>query len=74
VKDMRQKLGHKSSAYCGDRMRKWKQKNGVGVFTVIPVDLAKAIKREALAHQKPQWKLIRACITYGFQMAMRRGF
>src|SRR5215471_10487205 len=33
-----------------------------------------AIKREALAHQKPQWKLIRACITYGFQTAMRRGF
>jgi len=64
----------KSSPYSGHRTKKWRQKNGVGVFTIIPQDMAKAIKREALAQKKPQWKLIRACITYGFQMAMRRGF
>ena len=57
----------RSAPYCGERIRKWKEKNGVGVFTLIPPDLAQAIKREALTHKKPQWKLIRACITYGFQ-------
>jgi len=64
----------KSWSYSGPRARKWKQKNGVGVFTVIPPDMAQAIKREALAHKKPQWKLLRVCIQYGFQVAMRRGF
>jgi len=64
----------KSWPYSGHRAKAWRQKNGVGVFTLIPVDIAQAIKREALAHKKPQWKLIRACITYGFQTAMRRGF
>ena len=66
---------HKRSwPFSGHRAKKWKQKTGVGVFTIISPELAKAIKREALAHKKPQWKLIRACITYGFQTAMRRGF
>jgi hypothetical protein len=64
----------RSWAYCGARVRKWKQKNGVGVFTMIPQDLANAIKREALAHGKPQWKLLRSAIVHGFQVAMRRGF
>jgi len=64
----------KSWPYCGHRAKKWKQKNGVGVFTLISPDLAKAIKREALAHKKPQWRLLRACIDYGFHVAMRRGF
>jgi hypothetical protein len=41
---------------------------------MIPDDLAKAIKREASAHKKPQWRLLRACIVHGFQVAMRRGF
>jgi len=52
----------KSWSYSGCRVKRWKEKNGVGVFTVIPPDTAQAIKREALAHQKPQWKLLRACI------------
>jgi hypothetical protein len=64
----------KSWSYSGRRVKRWKEKNGVGVFTVIPLDIAQAIKREALAHKKPQWKLLRACIQYGFQVAMRRGF
>jgi hypothetical protein len=37
----------KSWPYCGDRVKKWKQKNGVGVFTLIPASTAEAIKREA---------------------------
>jgi hypothetical protein len=64
----------KSWPYCGDRVKRWKQKNGVGVFTLIPASTAEAIKREAQRHKKPQWKLLRACIEYGFQVAMRRGF
>ena len=64
----------KSWTYCGDRVRRWKQKNGVGVFTLIPPSTAQAIKREALKNKKPQWKLLRACIQYGLQVAMRRGF
>jgi hypothetical protein len=69
-----QAVKRKSWPYCGDRVKRWKEKNGVGVFTVIPPDIAQAIKREALKHKKPQWKLLRACIDYGFQVAMRRGF
>jgi len=64
----------KSWRYCGDRVKRWKKKNGVGVFTVIPPDTAQAIKRDALKHKKSQWKLLRACIEYGLQVAMRRGF
>jgi hypothetical protein len=74
MKEISQQTKRKASSYCGDRVRKWKEKNGVGVFTIIPPNMAQAIKREALAHKKPQWKLLRACIEYGFQVAMRRGF
>jgi len=45
----------KSWPYSGHRVKRWKTKHGVGVFTIIPQDLAQAIKREALAHKKPQW-------------------
>jgi hypothetical protein len=64
----------KSWPYCGDRVKRWKEKNGVGVFTLVSANTAEAIKREALNHKKPQWKLLRACIEYGLQVAMRRGF
>jgi hypothetical protein len=74
MKETSQKTKRQSWPYRGDRVRRWKQKNGVGVFTVIPLDTAQAIKREALKHKKPQWKLLRACIGYGFQVAMKRGF
>jgi hypothetical protein len=61
----------KSWPYCGDRVKKWKQKNGVGVFTLIPASTAEAIRER---HKRPQWKLLRSCIEYGFHVAMRRGF
>jgi len=64
----------KSWPYSGRRVKRWKEKNGVGVFTLIPSDTAQAIKREALKNKKPQWRLLRACIQYGPQVAMRRGF
>jgi hypothetical protein len=64
----------KSWPYCGDRVKKWKQKNGVGVFTLVSANAAEAIKREALRHKKPQWKLLRACIEYGLPVAIDEVF
>jgi Na+-driven multidrug efflux pump len=54
--------------------KKMEKENGVGVFTLIPASTAAAIKREASSHKKPQWKLLRSCIEYGFPVAIRRGF
>jgi len=74
VKETGQKLSRKPWPYSGHRIKRWKEKNGVGVFTLIPPDMAQALKREVKRHGKPQWKLLRACIDYGFHVAMRRGF
>ena len=61
------KTNPKSWPYSGRRVKRWKQKNGVGVFTVIPLDMAQAIKREALAHKKPSGN----CLGRASSMAFR---
>jgi len=71
---MEQKSKRKAWPYCGHRVKRWKEKNGVGVFTLISANTAAAIKKESLRHKKPQWKILRSCIEYGFHVAVRRGF
>ena len=47
---------------------------GKATLTYLNPSMVAALKAEAQRKNKPVWKLVRSCITYGFSEAKRRGW